>query len=95
MNGPSELEIPPITPEDPIPTPVADEDETKPPTPPLVHFFLGKFTLAIFLISLIIFIVVFAVAWLTIFRDARSMSDQVLFNATGVSSLLTLTNILY
>jgi len=55
------------------------------PTPSLVHFVLGNFILAMFLISLIIFIVFFAVTWLTVLRDARLMKDQVLSNATGVS----------
>ena len=79
------MDIPPIAPEDFIPTPAAAEDEVRPPTPSTVHFVLGKFAFAMSLISLIILIPFFAVAWLTVFRDARSMSDQVLSNATGVS----------
>ena len=49
-----------------------------PPTPSLVHFVLGNFALAMFLISLIISIVFFAVTWLTVLRDPRSMNDQAL-----------------
>ena len=79
------MDIPPIAPEDFIPTPAAAEDEVRPPTPSTVHFVLGKFAFAMSLISLIILIPFFAVAWLTVFRDARSVSDQVLSNATGVS----------
>ena len=85
MDGCSEPDIPSIAPEDLIPTPAADEDEVRSPTPSLVHFVLGNFAFAMFLISLTIFIVFFAVAWLTILRDARSIGDQVLSNATGVS----------
>ena len=55
------------------------------PTPSLVHFVLGNFAFATFLISLIISIVFFAVTWLTVLRDAQSMKDQVLSDATGVS----------
>ena len=64
-----------------------DEDEINamPPTPFLVHFVLGNFAFAMFFISLIVFIVFFAVTWLTVLRDARSMVDQVLSNVTGVS----------
>jgi len=68
-----------------MPTPAAEEDEVRPPTPSLVRSVLGNFAFAMLLISLIIFIVFFAVAWLTVLRDARSMRDQVLSNATGVS----------
>ena len=39
----------------------------------------------LFLISLAILIVFVAATWLTVLRDARSMKDQVLSNATGVS----------
>jgi len=64
-----------------------DEDEINamPPIPFLVRFVLGNFAFAMFFISLIVFIVFFAVTWLTVLRDARSMIDQVLSNATGVS----------
>ena len=64
-----------------------DEDEINAmlPTPFLVHFVLGNFAFAMFFISLIVFIVFFAVTWLTVLRDARSMVDQVLSNVTGVS----------
>ena len=85
MDGSNELDIPPTAPEGLMPIPAADEDEIMPPTPSLVYFVLGNFALAMLLISLIILIPSFAVAWLTVFRDARSMSDQVLSNATGVS----------
>ena len=54
-------------------------------TPSLIHFVLGNFVLAMFLISLIILIVSFALTWFTVLRDARLMRDQVLSNATGVS----------
>ena len=65
----------------------ADEGEINvaPPIPSLVHFALGSFAFAMFLISLITFVVFFAVTWLTVIRDARLMKDQVLSNATGVS----------
>jgi len=85
MDGSNKLDISPVVPEDLVPTPTAEEDEVKHPTPSLVHFVLGNFTFAMSLISLIIFIPFFAVAWLTVFRDAWSMRDQVLSNATGVS----------
>jgi len=55
------------------------------PTPSLVHLVLGNFPFAVSLISLIISIVFFAVAWLTVLRDARLMRGRVLSNATGVS----------
>jgi len=65
----------------------ADKDEinASPPTPPLIHFVLGNFFFATFLISLIISIIFFAVTWFTIFHDARLMRDQALSNANGVS----------
>ena len=61
-----------------------DEADGIPATPSLVHFFLGNLAFATPLISLIVFIVFFAI-WLTVLRDAWSMKDQVLFNAIGVS----------
>jgi len=79
------MDIQPIAPEDFVPTPAVDKDEVRPPTPSLIHFVLGNFAFAMLLISLIIFIPFFSVAWLTVFRDAWSMRDQVLSNATGVS----------
>ena len=85
MDSCNEPDVPSIAPEDLIPTPAAEEDKVRSPTPPLVHFVLGNFALAMLLISLIIFVVFFVVAWLTVLRDARSMRDQVLSNATGVS----------
>jgi hypothetical protein len=62
-----------------------DEIDAMSPTPSLVHFVLGNFAFAMTLISLIVFIAFFAVTWLTVLRDARSMRDQVLSNAAGVS----------
>jgi len=64
-----------------------DEDEINAmsPAPSLIHFVLGNFVFAMFLISLIVFVVSFAVAWLTVLPDARSMRNQVLSSATGVS----------
>jgi hypothetical protein len=53
-----------------------------------VDFVLGNFFLATFLISLTISIVVLIVTWFTVLRDARSMNDRVLSNATGVSLCL-------
>jgi len=65
----------------------ANEDEVNmmPPTPSLIHSVLGNFAFAVFLISLAVLIVFFAVTWLTVLRDARSMKDQVLSNVTGAS----------
>jgi hypothetical protein len=66
-----------------------DEDHTSSPCTlsiwPPVDFVLGNFFLATFLISLVILIVSFIVTWFTVLRDARSMNDRVLSNATGVS----------
>ena len=50
-----------------------------------LRFVLGNFFLAVFLISLVISTTFFAVAWFTVFRDARSMNHQVVSNVTGVS----------
>jgi len=64
-----------------------DEEEINvmPPSPSLIHFVLANFALAMLLISLTIFVVFFfAVAWLTVLRDARSMRDQ----ASGLRSFL-------
>ena len=61
-----------------------EELNAAPPIPSLVHFILGNFAFAMFLISLIIFIVSFAVTWFTVLRDARLMKDQVLSDTTGV-----------
>jgi len=65
----------------------ADEDEVNvtPPTPSLIYSVLGNFAFAVFLISLAVLVVFFAATWLTVFRDARSMRDQVLSDPTGVS----------
>ena len=49
------------------------------------HFVLSNFFFAMSLISLILFIIFSTVTWFTVLRDARSMSDQLLSNATGVS----------
>ena len=70
----------------------ADQDEVNMmlPTPSLIHSVLGNFAFAVSLISLAILIVFFAVIWLTVLRDARSMRDQVLSNVTGVSPPLCL-----
>jgi len=64
-----------------------DEDKINamPPTPSLIRFVLGNFFFATFSIFLTLFIVFTAVTWLTVLRDARSMRDQVLSNANGVS----------
>jgi len=64
---------------------VDGEINVTPPTPSLIHFVLGNFVISMSLISLIISTVFFAVTWLTVLRDARSMKDQVLSNTTGVS----------
>ena len=62
-----------------------DEISAVPPNHSFAHFVLGNFALAMFLISLIIFIVFFAVTWFTVIRDARLMKNQLLSNTTGVS----------
>ena len=67
-----------------------DEIDAMSPTPSLIHSILGNFASAMFSISLIISIVFFAVTWLTILRSARSIKDQILPNATGVSLSLCL-----
>jgi len=64
---------------------VGDEIDAMPPTPSLIHFVLGNFAFAMFLIFLLIFIVFFVVTWLTVLRDARLVRDQVHSNVTGVS----------
>jgi len=52
-----------------------------------VHFVLGNFFFAVFLITLIIFTFFFAVTWFTVFQDAQSITDWILpNNATGVST---------
>ena len=84
MDGSNKPDIPPIAPEDLMPTPATDEDKVRPPTPSLIHCVLGNFASTMLLISLIIFIPFFAVAWLTVFRDAWSMRDQVLSNVLTV-----------
>jgi len=61
-----------------------DKINAIPPTPFLVDFVLGNFAIAMSLISFVVLTVFFAMTWLTVFRDARSMIDQVLSNATGV-----------
>ena len=55
----------------------------------LVRFVLGNIFVAMFLISLIIFVIFFAVNWF-ILRDVRSMGVnlQVFSNSTGVSLCL-------
>jgi len=64
-----------------------DEDKINAmhPITSLVNSVLANFTIAMSLISSIVFTVFLAVTWLTVLRDARSMKDQVLSNATGVS----------
>lgn len=52
-----------------------------------IRFVLGNFFVAMFLISLVILIIFFAVAWF-ILRDTRSMNLQVFSNSTGVSLYL-------
>ena len=53
-----------------------------------VHFVLGNFFFAMFLISLVISVIFFAVAWFTVLRDAWSMDHPVPYNGTGVSQSL-------
>jgi len=55
------------------------------PAPSLIHSALGNLAFAMSLISLVIFIICFAMTWLTVLRDARLIKDQVLPNVTGVS----------
>ena len=55
------------------------------PTQSPLYFLLGNFFFAMSLISLILSAIFFAVAWFTVVRDARSMNDRMLSNATGVS----------
>jgi len=49
-----------------------------------IRFVLGNFFIAMLLISLIIFVIFFAVTWF-ILRDVRSLNLQVFSNSTGVS----------
>jgi len=70
-----------------------DEIDVMPHPPALstrspVHFVLGNFLFATFLISLIIFIIFFAVTWFTVLQDARLMNDWVHSNVAGVSMCL-------
>jgi len=67
-----------------------DEDEANVmlPTPSIIRSVLGSFAFAVFLISLAILTVFFAVTWLTVLRDARSMKDQILSDVAGVSLAL-------
>lgn len=58
------------------------------PTRSPVHFVLGNFLFATFLITLIIFIAFFTLTWFTVLQSARSMNDWVLSNAVGVSLCL-------
>ena len=53
------------------------------PTRSPVHFVLGNFFFAMFSISLIIFSF-FAVTWLAVLQDVRSMNDRMFSNVTGV-----------
>ena len=53
-----------------------------------VNFALGNFFFAMSWISLIVFTAFSAVTWFTVLQDARSMTDWVLPNATGVSLYL-------
>ena len=52
-----------------------------------IHFVLGNFFVAIPLISLIIFVIFFAVTWFVLW-DARSLNLRVFSNSTGVSLCL-------
>jgi len=70
-----------------------DEVNASPPAPSLAQFVLGSFFFAMFLISLITFIVFFAVTWFTVCWDARLMKDQAFSNANGVSLHTYFTNL--
>lgn len=68
-----------------------DENETNmmPSTPSTIYSRLGNFVFAILLISFILFSIFVVVICSTALRDARSIEDQVLSNATGVSLSLS------
>ena len=55
------------------------------PTRSPVHVVLGNFFLAIFLISSIVLIAFFTVAWFTVLQDAQSVNEWATSNVTGVS----------
>jgi len=62
-----------------------DEVDSLPHTPFLVHFVLGNFFLAMFLVSLTIFTLLLNMTWFTVLRDARLMRDQAFSNTARVS----------
>jgi len=62
-----------------------DVIKTTPSTPPLIHFVLENFFLAMFSISLTLFIIFFVMAWLTAPHHTRLMKEQVLPDVNAVS----------